>query len=101
VQNKVLEAMASGLPVVGTSIAFQSLAAGPDEGIRAADTPDGLAGEVVTLLGSSERRQELGRRARSYVERHHRWEDVGAMLESTLLAATARHEAAGRRVSSR
>lgn len=101
VQNKVLEAMASGLPVVGTSLAFQSLAAGEGDGIRAADSAEALAGELSELLVQPERRQALGQSARSFVERHHRWEDVGASLESTLLAAVARHGAAQGRAEAR
>lgn len=85
VQNKVLEAMASGLPVVGTTIAFQGLAAGVEDGIRIADTPDSLAGEVASLLTDAPRRLAMGQAARAFVERHHRWEVVGQTLEKMLL----------------
>ena len=39
VQNKVLEAMAMGLPVVGTSETFEGISANEADGIRIADDP--------------------------------------------------------------
>ncbi len=85
VQNKVLEAMASGLPVVGTPLAFQGLAATGADGIRAAETPEGLADLVVGLFRDPSGRREAGLKARAYVERNHRWDEVGSILERTLL----------------
>ena len=99
VQNKVLEAMACGLPVVGTNLAFQALAASDADGVRAAVSPQAFAAEVVALLRDQPRRRELGQRARHYVERHHRWEDSGALLESRLLELVeSRLSPAGRQV---
>ena len=86
VQNKVLEAMACAVPVVGTSLAFQGLAAGDGDGIRVADAPEAFAAAVVALLRDPALRREQGQRARRYVERHHRWDEVGTALESLLLA---------------
>ncbi len=85
VQNKVLEAMSSGLPVVGTSLAFQGITANAEDGVRVADSGKAFADEVVTLLGDPALRRDLGQRARKYVEQHHRWEEVGALLEAKLL----------------
>jgi sugar transferase (PEP-CTERM/EpsH1 system associated) len=93
-QSKVLEAMASGLPVVGTRVAFQGLAIGGDAGIRTADSPDAFAREVVTLLGDPDLRRDLGERARRYVERHHRWEEIGAMFEALLVGVVEGRRAA-------
>ncbi len=93
VQNKVLEAMASGLPVVGTHVAFQALGAGDADGVQRADSPAEFAERVVTLLRDARNRRELGQRARRYVERNHRWEHSGALLETKLLELVA----AGRR----
>jgi sugar transferase (PEP-CTERM/EpsH1 system associated) len=85
VQNKVLEAMATGLLVIGTSQAFEGIAATEKDGIRIADTPDKFAQEVITLLrGDAMLRRQAARQARGYVERHHRWSDQGAKLERLL-----------------
>ena len=56
VQNKVLESMAMGLPVVGTSRAFQGLEATSGDGIRLADSPEIFAREVTALLENANAR---------------------------------------------
>lgn len=89
VQNKVLEAMASGLPVIGTRLAFQGITASATDGVRVGDDADAFAEEVVALLLDSALRADLGQRARQYVEQHHRWEEVGAILEKMLLDLVA------------
>ena len=86
-QSKVLEAMASGLPIVGSSLAFQGIPAREGDGVEAADAPEGFAEAVVRLLRDPALRGLRGESARRYVERHHRWEDRGATLEALLLDA--------------
>ncbi len=81
VQNKILEAMAMGLPVVGTSNAFQGIAVGPDDGVRIADDPDQFAEEVLRFLNDASLRDLCGAQARTFVEQHCCWEDCGAELE--------------------
>jgi sugar transferase (PEP-CTERM/EpsH1 system associated) len=93
VQSKVLEAMAMGLPVVGTSAAFEGIDAGPENGVRVLDPPDAFADTVVDLLRDPRLRQDLGSRARAFVEREHRWDRHGADLEALLLDLAARARA--------
>jgi glycosyltransferase involved in cell wall biosynthesis len=50
VQNKVLEALAAGLPVVVTSAVRAGLPAGVERGCLVADEPDGFSRSVVELL---------------------------------------------------
>jgi glycosyltransferase involved in cell wall biosynthesis len=83
-QNKILEAMASGVPVVGTTLAFQGLDDPRSAGIRVADNPAGLAREILALLADPALRQRCAREGRRYVERHHRWEDHHATLSRLL-----------------
>ncbi len=90
VQSKVLEAMATGLPVVGTRSALEGLDAGAEDGARQADEPADFAGAVVELLRDSARRRALGARARAFVEREHRWDRHGAALEALLLELVSR-----------
>ena len=81
VQNKILEAMATGLPVVGTANAFQGIAVGANDGIRVADDPKQFADEVVRLLNDQELQFLCGSQARKFVEKRCSWEDCGAQLE--------------------
>ena len=96
VQNKILEAMAMGVPVVGTRTAFEGLHATEEDGVAIVDEPEAFARAVVGLLRDPERRRGWGRQARAHVERHHRWADHGARLEALLrsLAGTSRRATA-------
>lgn len=84
IQNKILEAMAMGIPVVGTSEAFQGVKATMSDGIRIADEPKGFAREVLTFLNNPELRQLCSLQSRRYVQRHHQWQECGILLESLL-----------------
>jgi sugar transferase (PEP-CTERM/EpsH1 system associated) len=85
VQNKVLEAMAMGLPVIGTTEAFKGIAATEDDGIRIAKDPFSFAQHIIKFFQDSKTlRQQTGQQARRYVEQHHRWQDQGARLERLL-----------------
>jgi glycosyltransferase involved in cell wall biosynthesis len=84
IQNKILEAMAMGLPVVGTSEAFQGIQATMADGIRIADDPEGFAQEVLALLKDHDLHRLCSHHARCYVECRHRWQNHGARLESLL-----------------
>jgi sugar transferase (PEP-CTERM/EpsH1 system associated) len=92
VQNKVLEAMAMGVPVVGTVEAFKGIAATEQDGIRIGDDPLSFARHVIKFLqGDATFRREAGGQARRYVERHHRWENQGARLERLLEDVVRQH----------
>ncbi|HKO22011.1 MAG TPA: TIGR03087 family PEP-CTERM/XrtA system glycosyltransferase, partial [Candidatus Eisenbacteria bacterium] len=93
-QNKILEAMASGLPVVGTPLAFQAIPATAADGIDLADTAAELATAVSRRLVDPERAAR-GLAARRYVERNHRWAEHGAALEHLLADSVQRHQARG------
>jgi len=85
VQNKVLESMAIGVPVIGTAQSFKGIAATESDGIRIANDPRSFAQHVVAFLRSDATfRCQIARQARRYVERHHRWDDQGARLERLL-----------------
>jgi sugar transferase (PEP-CTERM/EpsH1 system associated) len=90
VQNKVLEAMAMGLPVVGTAEVFKGIAATERDGIRIANEPDAFARHVIMFLRDNAQRSQAGRQARRYVERHHRWDEQGAKLEKVLQEVVGR-----------
>ena len=82
IQNKILEAMACGLPVVATSIGLGSIAARRGSEIVVADAEDDFADAVVTLLRSPDRAQEVGRRARAFVLANHSWERAAAIVDA-------------------
>jgi len=85
IQNKVLEAMAMGLPVVGTRAATQGVDGQDGRDYLVAETAEQQVEAVCGLLRAPERARELGRSARAFVEAHYDWEvclrPLDAMLE--------------------
>ena len=86
-QNKVLEAMAAGTPVVATPRAVAGLALGTGEEVLVADDAAGLAAAAVALLRDPARARAQARAARALVERRYRWEDSAAGVEAAWRAA--------------
>jgi len=81
-QNKLLEAMSCGLPVVTTTLGLGSIQAAPGEEVLIADTDEGFADAVVELLRSPGRAGELGARARACVMHGHSWERAAERIEA-------------------
>lgn len=84
IQNKVLEAMAMGKPVVSTVAAFEGLKASAGRDLIVAADERAFADEVVGLLSDGPRAAELGRNARSCVERSYSWAANLALLDDVI-----------------
>jgi sugar transferase (PEP-CTERM/EpsH1 system associated) len=74
IQNKVLEAMAMGKPVVTTAQAFEGVQAVPGEDIVVAHGEEDFVQAVINLLRDSGRAERIGARARACAERNYRWD---------------------------
>lgn len=75
IQNKVLEAMAMGLPVVSTSRAAKPIiGALHGRDILVADAPDEMAARIKELLAGAGLRASIGGAARSLVARTFTWD---------------------------
>jgi len=70
VQNKILEALASGIPVVSTTAAAQALPPVLRSLLRVADTPQAIAAAVIDLVrtGANEPAYELRAAFRAYIQ---------------------------------
>jgi sugar transferase (PEP-CTERM/EpsH1 system associated) len=84
VQNKVLQAMAMGLPVVASTIAQRGLEAEAGRHLHVEDDPERFAARVVTLLRSPEARQTMGQLGRAFVEAHHAWDTACGRLDGMI-----------------
>ncbi len=84
IQNKVLEALAMGLPVVGTTAATQGVEGEPGRHYVVADDEDAFYEAVARLLREPEEAAELGRRGRAFVEENYDWDKCLAPLDAIL-----------------
>ena len=84
IQNKVLEAMAMGLPLVGTTCATQGVEGEAGRDFLVEDDPARFAARVAELLEDSAAARALGVRARAFVEAHYDWEVVFRPLDELL-----------------
>jgi sugar transferase (PEP-CTERM/EpsH1 system associated) len=89
VQNKVLQAMAMGLPVVATRQACEGIEAQPEQDLLVEDDPAAFAARIIELLKKPETRSALGRRARAFVEAHHSWDASLSRLDGLLHSVAA------------
>jgi polysaccharide biosynthesis protein PslH len=81
-QFKVIEAMASGAPVVATPYALGGLEAVDGEHLLVAHDAESFAECVVRLLRNPELRLQLAMNARKLVEEKYAWEQTVAKLEA-------------------
>ena len=84
VQNKVLEAMAVGVPVVATPPAIEGIEIRDGEEVLVGSTPDEFAHQVVRLLSDEELRKSITRKAWNKMNQCYNWELIGTKLDRLL-----------------
>ena len=89
VQNKLLEALAMGLPCVASTAAWSGTVVPMGMGILVADDGKEFAEQVVRLLRDHAFRAEMAAKARAAVEEKDRWERQMAELDRVIAAVTA------------
>jgi len=79
---KLLEAMAMGKPVVATRLGAEGYPVAHGRELLLADTPADFAAAVAGLLRAPERRDELGRAGRAFVEEQYDWRVILPQVEA-------------------
>jgi len=83
-QNKILESMAMGIPVVATPEAAKGIQAVPGRDFMVADNPHGFAEHILNLLRDVRMREILAGSARTQIEKSHLWSRSMRILDSLL-----------------
>jgi len=86
---KILEAWASGVPVVSTSVGAAGLDALHGEHLLIADTPDDFARAIALLLNEPARAAALAENARRFVEMRYDWSVIGGKMDDLLQGIAA------------
>lgn len=89
IQNKVLQAMSMGCPVVTTPTGVQGIEAVHGEHALIGESDAELAQHCVALLEDPALRERLARNARTMIARTHSWDLVYEQLDEILTAADA------------
>jgi sugar transferase (PEP-CTERM/EpsH1 system associated) len=84
VQNKILEAMAMGVPVVTSSLGHEGISAVPGTDIFVEDEAESFANRVIDLMRDDGLRLTTSVNARRVVEQSYCWSANLATLESVL-----------------
>ena len=90
-QNKILEAMAMGVPVVASSVAAAGVDAVPGEHLFTADSPQGLCDSIVRLLDSPAERASLAKAGRARVLSNHAWPSSMKRLDAIIERCVERY----------
>lgn len=79
-QNKLLEAMAIGVPCITTHLANNPIGTKPGEEILVANSPSEFCSAIDTLFQNQEKYAQMQTNARAFVERNHQWEKTTLQL---------------------
>ena len=92
IQNKILEAMATGTPVVTTSKAVSALDIQVGKEILVGDSSDEFSQAVLRLLEKQNFQQEVGAAGASYIRTHHSWLPIASQLVGVYQHAIDQYE---------
>jgi glycosyltransferase involved in cell wall biosynthesis len=87
IQNKALEALASGVPTIITSPVAQALSGVSGQHYIVADSDQKIADAILQLLADPAHCVRLAAEGRDYVTRFHHWETLAAALVAAYEAA--------------
>ena len=87
-QNKILEAMAMGLPCVTTPMVNNAISATPEKAILLAETEGVFVSQILKLLQNIDYQAAIKNNARFFVETHYSWASSVAILEHIVAAET-------------
>jgi sugar transferase (PEP-CTERM/EpsH1 system associated) len=96
-QNKILEAMAMGVPVVTSPIAAAGVDAEPDRHLLVADSAQDYVRQILRVCCDREERRRLSEAGRARMLSHHTWPRAMERMDGIIAGCIARFGAKQRR----
>ena len=84
IQNKILESMAMGIPVVATPQAVKGIGAELSQYVAVAEKPEIFAAQVLALLENNALHTRMAEGGRLQVQQGHAWPSVMEILENLI-----------------
>ena len=78
---KILEGLASGIPIITTSIGAEGIKIQNEQDYLLAETPEDFVNQTGRLLKNPELREKLSKNARSLIEQKYQWVQKAERLE--------------------
>jgi glycosyltransferase involved in cell wall biosynthesis len=100
-QNKILEAMSAGLPVVTSSVAAKGVDAIDKEHFLVASTPDDYVGSILRVIEQPAERRRLAVAGRQRMLSHHAWDKSMRRLDAIIERCLSRNHASARKPARR
>lgn len=88
---KILEAMASGVPVVTTPLGIEGIEAKEGEEVLIGRESGELAGYVSEILQNENLYQKISKNARALIEKKYDWEKITQKLEKVYISAVGNY----------
>ncbi len=85
VQNKILEAMAIGTPIVATEEAARGIHASEQQCLLIGKTPEDFAKQVVRVFKEAGLRRALSENGRKHIQNHYTWKQSMEILDQVLV----------------
>ncbi|QCS44893.1 glycosyltransferase family 4 protein [Natrinema versiforme] len=94
--TKFLETMAVGTPYVASAVAeIESVTEESGAGLAVENDPDAVATALRELAADPDRRRSMGERGVAFVDRQHRWDELGDRVGDLLADVAREREVAG------
>jgi sugar transferase (PEP-CTERM/EpsH1 system associated) len=84
IQNKILQSLAMGVPVVATPLAAKPFGEAANSPLLAAESPEEFADQTVRILDDPGYRTQLAHAGRKLIETRYQWDQVLAPLDRIL-----------------
>lgn len=78
---KVLEAMASGTPIVATTTAVEGLDVQNGVHVMMSNTPESMAKMAIELLNNQEKRKKMAQNGKEFVKKQYDWSLISSKLD--------------------